>query len=135
MDIINQETKHLQELKQRIEERKKAFAVQKKSDVITLQEPSEQPSEDTVRTLTVVESKINTEENEPPKHQQSKNIGKEKHTHEFKVLGAKDFEKKTKVSIYVTKRIFEKMIHIYNSECLVTWYSSFIIILGFYFCL
>lgn len=94
VDIIDQETKHLQELKKRIEERKKAFALNKKPDVITLQQPVNEKRYEALKDLKLDKTVVSIEKS-PPEAKKAKNDSKP--TTEFKVLGVDDFEKKAKV--------------------------------------
>lgn len=104
VDIIDQETKHLQELKKRIEERKKAFASIKSPDVITLHQPVIDKQDET-KDLEVVDVELNDLEVEKStvgtdklKTEAKKKKKETKPSTEFKVLGVGDFEKKAKVS-------------------------------------
>ncbi|KAJ2947778.1 hypothetical protein O0L34_g9560 [Tuta absoluta] len=92
VDIVDQETQHLQNFKQKIEERKKAHASQKKSDVITLRVPEKLiDNEKNLTEKNIVEADQKLEDLPKPERR-----SKDKPTSEFKVLGAQDFEKKTK---------------------------------------
>lgn len=100
VDITDQETKHLEKLKQIIEERKK---VVKKTtpDVITLKAKKNTKEEKQIENNDAndeLESEVNlsVEVEEPPAKKPAKEKA-EKPTHEFKVLGINEFEKKTKV--------------------------------------
>lgn len=103
VDIIDQESKHLQDLKKRIEERKKAFASNKKPDVITLHQPVIQKQDEELKDSEVVhvplkdleiEKTITEKSQTETKKQKKESIP----TTEFKVLGVGDFEKKAKVT-------------------------------------
>ncbi|KAI8438333.1 hypothetical protein MSG28_010899 [Choristoneura fumiferana] len=104
VDLINQESKQLQKLKQKIEERKRAHSNIKRQDVISLREdkaPSivavskNQPENDTEIEGTSNDLKDSkARETQPDTHQTTV---KEKSTFEFKVLGTENFEKKIKV--------------------------------------
>lgn len=107
-DIAEQEAKHLEKLKKRIAERKSAYATKKTSDVITLkpQKVLEEPKEDHVELKKEVaqtgdEAKTDTNDTNAVYKQDRK---KAKPSHEFKVLGVNDFEKKTKVFFAFAKR-------------------------------
>ena len=105
VDIAEQEAKHLEKLKKRIAERKSAYATKKTSNVITLkpQKVVEEPKEDLVElkekevAKTGEEAKIENSTNVTQKQDRKK----AKPSHEFKVLGVNDFEKKTKVISYL----------------------------------
>ncbi|CAH2102690.1 unnamed protein product [Euphydryas editha] len=103
-EIINQETLHLQKLKQKIEERKKKYDFNKKTpEIITLKEQD--------LSVNLESNKIITDENKNNKTLENKNEEgdlapvdipaktnkADKHPNEFKVLGNTDFEKKTKI--------------------------------------
>ncbi|XP_028035134.1 probable ATP-dependent RNA helicase Dbp73D [Bombyx mandarina] len=93
--IIEQEAKRLEQLKQRIEERRKAFSVKKSSDVITLKE--EKQTEILPDLPVSTNDDLSTEipkPNTPPKPKEKISAEKQK---EFKVLGSSDFQKKSKV--------------------------------------
>lgn len=95
VDIAEQEAKHLEKLNKRIAERKSAYATKKKSDVITLrpQKPIEESKKELVQSIAEVPKKEQKEEDT----QGGIKTYNTKPSHEFKVLGVNDFEKKTKV--------------------------------------
>lgn len=111
VDIIDQETKHLQELKKRIEERKKAFALNKKPDVITLQQKINEKRDEVLKDLELDKTVVSIEKS-PPEAKKKKTDSKP--TTEFKVLGVDDFEKKTKVNcLYFLFHYLLSSIYIY----------------------
>ncbi|XP_032529172.2 probable ATP-dependent RNA helicase Dbp73D [Danaus plexippus] len=101
-DLINQETLHLQRLKQKIEERKKTHRKsQINNDVIVIKNdellrdsgPQDIPAENKISEpeLKSAEAKSNNEI-QPKRKKKSEQVSTE-----FKVLGTTDFEKKSKV--------------------------------------
>lgn len=94
-NLIGQETKHLEKLKQRIEERKRLNDVNKAPNIITLKEQksiveinNEEPSQ---------QVKIIENEDHIVERKRKNESLREKSFPEFKVLGSNEFEKKTKV--------------------------------------
>ncbi|XP_045458824.1 probable ATP-dependent RNA helicase Dbp73D [Melitaea cinxia] len=102
-EIINQETLHLQKLKQKIEERKKIYNIKKKTpDTITLKKHDLSDNLENNRTNInenksneTVEDK-NVEDDLAPVNIPAKPNKINKQQNEFKILGNTDFEKKTK---------------------------------------
>lgn len=95
IDTVDQETKQLEKLKQKIEERKKTF-IRTSSSVIyasSKEESNENKNESVPEPIETPET-IPVEIEEP----KSKKPLKEKTSHEFKVLGINEFETKAKVS-------------------------------------
>lgn len=101
-DLIDRETKHLQRLKQKIEERKKTHGKQKVLNVITLKQDEEKvlDSKNQVHVEKIVSvdledgNKSLPDENKTEKRKKGAN---DKGS-EFKVLGLNDFEKKSQVT-------------------------------------
>lgn len=103
-DVINQETLHLQRLKQKIEERKKAYKLNKKiPEIITLKDPkpiknldNELISKDDNK-----QSSLNNQNDEldslDARTESNKKDKLSKSKSEFKILGTTEFEKKSKV--------------------------------------
>ncbi|XP_072944775.1 probable ATP-dependent RNA helicase Dbp73D [Epargyreus clarus] len=132
-DLINQETIHLQKLKQKIEERKKAYKAPKTSDVITLK-PDQTPKplknkDDTTNIEPMELEETNTEKIDNNVDQTPISL-KQKPSLEFKVLGCKDFDKKTKVERvlpYWLSHPFSVSKNLQTLTCKVeeqTWLSS-----------
>ncbi|KPI94776.1 putative ATP-dependent RNA helicase Dbp73D [Papilio xuthus] len=101
-DIIDRETKHLQRLKQKIEERKKSHETQKVLDVITLKQDEEKVLN--IENQVHVEESVTVDLKEDANYDlpdEKKSEKRKKDTNEkgieFKVLGLNDFEKKSKV--------------------------------------
>lgn len=100
IDLAEQEAKHLERLKKRIAERKTAYSVKKTLNEITLkpQKPAEEPkSEPILNQEESVEKKQEPLVDKTDNNIQKQSSKKAKPSHEFKVLGVNDFEKKTKV--------------------------------------
>ncbi|KAJ0182616.1 hypothetical protein K1T71_001985 [Dendrolimus kikuchii] len=100
VDLMTQESVHLEKLKQKIEERKKLHATNKESDIIIIKQP--QPKEDqrdtelSLQDIKIVEDEENN--NEDRELTTRDKPLKEKSLSEFKVLGTNEFKKKIKVS-------------------------------------
>lgn len=104
VDVAEQEAKHLEKLKKKIAERKSAYATKKTSDVITLkpQKAAEKPKDNVELNKDEVAEpvqEIKTDSIATPVQNQDKK--KAKPSHEFKVLGINDFEKKPKVWYHI----------------------------------
>lgn len=104
VDLVKQETIHLEKLKQKIEERKKLNNVTKTPDIITLKlQPKTHERE-----ANLIPQDKNTvkQENEEIENKEVKienKLFKEKLSSEFKVLGTNEFEKKIKVRMNLHK--------------------------------
>ncbi|CAK1601869.1 unnamed protein product [Parnassius mnemosyne] len=99
-DLIDRETKHLQKLKQKIEERKKTHRNQKAIDTITLKHEDTEKQFECYKPLETENLKDSVENNDKEITEENKGIKRKKSTNdrvEFKVLGISDFEKKSKV--------------------------------------
>lgn len=102
MDLINQETAHLEKLKQIIKERKATYASRNTSEVITLTKDKLSINKSVENVPADNDSMIFGDEISKLSslHKETRIIGeKVKHSFEFKVLGGSDFEKKAKVNI------------------------------------
>lgn len=98
VDIVEQEAQHLENLKKRIAERKSAYATKKPSNVITLKpqivvEEHEEKDKEKLDTASE-DPQVDPSTNVVQKQERKRS----KPSHEFKVLGVNDFEKKAKVS-------------------------------------
>ncbi|CAH0592344.1 unnamed protein product [Chrysodeixis includens] len=100
VDLAEQEAKHLERLKKRIAERKTAYSVKKTLNEITLkpQKPIEEPKTEPIQIQEAPTEKIQEPSLDKTENNTQKQSKKAKPSHEFKVLGVNDFEKKTKVS-------------------------------------
>ncbi|PZC73571.1 hypothetical protein B5X24_HaOG209400 [Helicoverpa armigera] len=98
VDIVEQEAQHLENLKKRIAERKSAYATKKPSNVITLkpQIVVEEHEEKDKEKLDAASEDLQVDPSTNVVQKQERK--KSKPSHEFKVLGVNDFEKKAKVS-------------------------------------
>ncbi|XP_030026861.2 probable ATP-dependent RNA helicase Dbp73D isoform X1 [Manduca sexta] len=96
IDLIHEETTRLEKLKEKIEERKKAFIKKEVPAVIHIKDVPVEAASNNIITDNKKEKENEPELNEITKSQNSKS--KEEAAIEFKVLGASDFEKRTKVA-------------------------------------
>ncbi|XP_050671118.1 probable ATP-dependent RNA helicase Dbp73D [Leptidea sinapis] len=102
-EIKNQESLHLERLRQRIEERKKAQASQKNlnkqsnNEVIHDNKQGQSDEVITIKSTSKVDDSIAEKSKEIPEIKSYKSNEYKKSTTEFKVLGSHDFEKKPKV--------------------------------------
>lgn len=96
IDTVDQEAKHFEKLKQKIEERKKTFAKTKQLEL----DSSTINEKELVET--VVENHDDVQDDDPEPITEEVEVQNKKKTekvsHEFKVLGNNDFERKAKVS-------------------------------------
>lgn len=97
IDTDDHEIKHLEKLKQKIEERKKTITLAKstESDVNTINQQKTVESVATNEDIKEGDPEPITEHKKLPK---PKKLVKENISQEFKVLGVNEFEKKVKVS-------------------------------------